>query len=431
MGSYCSLSLAGYEIDSSKSYINPFWSCLFKEGDKRSKQVKYDAYYTEPLGDDDQVPTSEYAATAKTMKLRLEILGYTLEGAKKIFTAGMENVMTERIEFYRKYDSTNGETHIKHLKTLADAGFDGWVLLLKHIFDSKMSRWDIKQDRDLSTDDLYNFMMRFDDAFEDIYLGYPSSDQGFFIRAALEAVANDAELVLDITSLVYAGYYEEDETVCQTTSQAYINSNLKFQKVIILTEGTSDSSILSRSLKLLYPKIADYFSFLDFDSIKPDGGSSALERMVKSFAAAGINNKIIAIFDNDAAGMVAFKRLKAKALPENISVITLPNLSLAKQYPTIGPQGNTVEDINGRACSIEMYLGTDVLTHSGQLIPVHWRNLEEQINQYQGEVAKKAQVQQDFLKKLSSAEKSGSTNNGDWLGLELIFSTIFKEASTI
>ena len=61
------------------------------------------------------------------------------------------------------------------------------------------------------------------------------------------------------------------------------------------------------------------------------------------------------------------------ALPANIRIATLPDIALTQAYPTLDREGRSqVEDVNGRARGIEMYLGTDVLTHNGILEPVQW-----------------------------------------------------------
>lgn len=40
-----------------------------------------------------------------------------------------------------------------------------------------------------------------------------------------------------------------------------------------------------------------------------------------------------------------------------------------KKHPTLGPNGTSKMDINGLACSVELYLGTDILTRGNGLIP--------------------------------------------------------------
>lgn len=430
MGSYCALSLNGYEIDQSGSYINKFWSCLFNEDDKRSQLAPYDLYFIKPIADNNQVPTYEYAASAETMKMRLEILGYTLDKVKSEYVTRLNNAVLMK----QKSNSESSEPYKvrdeKHLTSLSIGGFEYWLHLIKYIFDNKIN---IYSNGLAEEDEIYRFILDYNDYDEDLYLGYPNIGIGYFLRGALEVVDPYSELILDITSLVDSGYYEADEAVCTSTAQAHIDSTLEFQKIIILTEGSSDSSILSKALKLLYPKVESYFSFLDFDSYKAEGGAAMLEKTVKSFAAAGINNKIIALFDYDAAGMVATARLKKRKLPDNIRVITLPQINIATNYPTNGPQGKTNENVNGRACSIEMYLGVDVLTDaSGQLAPVEWRSLEPQINTYQGEISGKAELQKKFQQKTSITTKKGSIQpEHDWSGLRLVFESIFKASSTI
>lgn len=39
----------------------------------------------------------------------------------------------------------------------------------------------------------------------------------------------------------------------------------------------------------------------------------------------------------------------------------LPDLEMCRHYPTIGPGGSSIDNINGRACSIEMFLGKAIL----------------------------------------------------------------------
>jgi hypothetical protein len=34
-------------------------------------------------------------------------------------------------------------------------------------------------------------------------------------------------------------------------------------------------------------------------------------------------------------------------------------------------------NVNGLACSIEMYFGVDVLTRNNELIPIQWKGFEE------------------------------------------------------
>ncbi|RZK27223.1 MAG: hypothetical protein EOO43_00265 [Flavobacterium sp.] len=425
MGSYCQLYLDGYQIDTTKSYIHPFWSCIFKEQDRISRQVHFSEYYTEALFDTDMVPTNEYSATVETIKKRLELLGYTIAKTKVQYSLRLKEKIEEAEESSADHPSDYLLTDLKHMKQLQTGGFNYWIDMAQEImFERKTQYWDIESGEG-EQDDICVWALN---SFEDTYLKFPEESYGYFLRAALEAAENNANLVLDITSLVHAGYYAEDEPVCENTARGHINSTREFEKIILLTEGSSDSEILSSSLKLLYPELVDYISLMDFGSIKPEGGTSALERTVKSFAAAGINNKIIAIFDNDVAGHSSIKRLESISLPTNIRVISLPDLQIGERYPTKGPQGKTFENINGRACSIELYFGEDVLVNSGDLIPITWKGFEPKVNAYQGEIQDKNLVQNRFNMKLKQAENSEEINLNHWNDMNSIFESIFKTA---
>jgi hypothetical protein len=421
MGSYSSLSIAGYEVDWSKSYIKPFWARLFTEKDKRSRNVPYDEYYSRPINDTDLGPTFEYAASAQAIKLRLEILGYSLESTKLVFTKGIKNLIKEQEQY-----NFDNDTELKHLKTLDEGGFYFWVSLLKKILDRDEIA--TSDEKPVADRDIYSFIIG-DGQIEDTVLGYPHISTGDLIRGILEAVDDDDEVLLDMTHLVIAGYYSEQEKVCENAVQARVNNTLEFQKIIILTEGSSDSKILSKSLEILYPEVADYFSFMDFGATRSEGGSSALERTVKSFAAAGINNKVLALFDNDAAGVAAQRRLSKVKWPNNIRILRLPDLPLGMNYPTVGAQGATLENINGRACSIELYLGEEILKEGDEFISVHWRNLEDQINEYQGEIFQKNSIQEEFFIKLAKSQTEDLQK--DWSGLRLIFKELFTIAGKI
>jgi hypothetical protein len=427
MGSYCSLSINEFEIDSSKSYINPFMALIFNENDKRVRRIHYAKYYTEAIEDNtEDVNCFEYAATSGVIRDRLELLGHSLEKSVQAYSNCLQNTISERREW-----GLGDHYTVDHLETLKKIGFVGWTDIIRKIIRDGISKYSLNQARDRSKDDLLTFVLDCDD--EELFLGYPVTDYGLALRAILEALDETDEFVLDITSLVSSGYYHQEEKVCENTARRMQSQSLPFQKILILTEGSSDTFILSKSLKLLYPHLKEYFSFMDFASVRPDGGTSALERTVKSFAAAGLNNKILVLFDNDTAGLSAFNALKKSKLPTNIKLLVLPNLDFAKSYPTIGPQGFMDADINGRACSIELYLGKNVISeNNGAFIPVRWSSLDSRQNDYQGEIIQKAQIQEKF-KEILLLTESDATKLClyEWDDIREIFKMLFAEAAKL
>ena len=172
----------------------------------------------------------------------------------------------------------------------------------------------------------------------------------------------------------------------------------------------------------MYPHLADYFHFFDFTGGNVPGGVGQLANLVRAFAAADVRHRILALFDNDTAAKAALSTLDLGRLPSNIAVQHYPNLPLARNYPTIGPAGEALMDVNGLAGSIEIYLGEDVLRKTnGNLSPVQWTGYDRKVHTYQGEIQDKKKVLDRFWDKLSSCESLPSqSSNHDWDGIRAI-----------
>jgi hypothetical protein len=170
----------------------------------------------------------------------------------------------------------------------------------------------------------------------------------------------------------------------------------------ILAEGTTDIEFLRASLRACYPHFLEFFGFFDHHELSVDGGAPFLVKFVKAFAAAKVSAEIIVIFDNDVAGREAARQLSKLKLPPNFTILTLPDIELARAYETIGPEGEHVADVNGRAGAIELYLGKHSLTlASGRLSPVRWTSFDRGAKQYQGEVEDKPQIHDRFRREIA------------------------------
>lgn len=174
--------------------------------------------------------------------------------------------------------------------------------------------------------------------------------------------------------------------------------------VLILTEGTSDTKILSRAIRAMYPEFADMYEFIDFEEFKIEGGVSAATKMIKAFAGVRLSQKTIGLFDNDAAGWEQKNLLdRMTNLPPSIRVMVLPDVEIGKDYPTLGPEGLRGMDINGSACSIELFLGRKAISdESGNLRPVRWTAWNKAAGRYQGELENKNAATQHFLDALKA-----------------------------
>jgi len=179
------------------------------------------------------------------------------------------------------------------------------------------------------------------------------------------------------------------------------------------------------------PHMMEYFSFFDFDLSSSEGGAPALVRMIRAFIGAGIKNRVVAIFDNDSAAKGALGPLRRQGpLPRNFRVLQLPPLPLLRSYPTEGPSGTVRENVNGRAASIELYFGEDVLRRSdGSLTPVQWSAVEGGIRAWQGAVTDtdKARLQRAFADKVERWRgKAVPLDERTWDGMRRIIRSLTR-----
>ena len=264
-------------------------------------------------------------------------------------------------------------------------------------------------------------------------------DERLALRAALLSFP-DSEVILEVAHLEGARFVEaaQRSTVASSAVRLLDGMSGMHTPVIVLTEGRTDAEFLKAGLDILYPYLSDLIRFLDYDQ-KAEGGAGALVRMVRAFGAAGIVNRVVAMFDNDTAAADAMRVLDFEKLPIHIQVRTYPRIEVAELYPTIGPPvglspGGSIAlaDVNGLAGSIEMYLGRDVLRDSeGELRPVQWKSYISAVGRYQGEILDKAGIHASFREKCRLAvSRPDVISHQDWDGIRLIIDTIRKAAQS-
>lgn len=244
-------------------------------------------------------------------------------------------------------------------------------------------------------------------------LGAYFSDIRLLLRGVLDALPEAKEAVLDYSALVGGGYYDENEPVCANARLRWTEIHPAYSPIVLLTEGRSDTRVLSAALEAMAPHLADIFSFLDFDGLKIEGSADTLAKTMRAFVGARVSTRMVAVFDNDTAGAAALASLADIAFPPNLRAILLPPSSVASDYPTTGPQGLLRMDVNGLACSIELYLGKNALTdETGELRPVRWTGYNTKIGRYQGAVEGKPIIEEHFfaaLARSASPEEARST----------------------
>lgn len=433
MGQYCELYISDYPIATTKNEIDPFILSLFQPEDLKNFERligdRNQLLYGRGDSDEETEQAVEYSNTAKNIKDRLEIMGFTLKKAMSEFEISKEESI-ERLTGYLndKNFTSNPEIEAK-LKTekelLEKSSFNDFLVASKEIIDNGY-RYKVKiEELPKDTNPVIFYLLEHAHGLDQFPYNY---DQRVLLRALLEFTPNDKKITYDITELIDQEYYEDEiENIYEDTIQNITYDYELGEKILILTEGSSDILILQGAMNVLYPHLTGYYSFMDFGISNASGSAGSLVASVKSFVGAGIKNRVIALFDNDTAAESALRGFQKTIIPKNIKILQYPNIKIAEDYPTLGPSGISQMNINGLACSIELYLGKDILSKDGNLIPVQWKGYDQTLGKYQGEIIDKSTVQKQFQSKIEEClTDSAKTSKYDWTELNELLQAIFN-----
>lgn len=362
MGSMITLGLGKLEIDWGKNNFFRNHSKLFEQTDV--KNISY--YYA-----DNEIDQQEgYSKKLKFVKLRLELLGYTLDTLEKIFNDYLQEAeeheqapkitFNRLIEIIKSLNIDNIDFDEEHNPYDYDFG----EFVKKYLFEQNEFKSIFSGD-ELSDCNLANFLENIDP---------------YFLLRVLSENQNNLELNLEwrYADVVDNGWVSKEEI-----QQGLQNSD----KYLIVTEGSSDSFIIKKAIEILYPEIKDFFYFIDMHEHYPFTGTGNLYKFSQGLASINIQNNVILIYDNDVAGIEKFNKTSEITLPKNMKVMHLPYHDDFKNFNTIGPNGKSLEDINGKAVAIELFLDLDYKEKKEHC--VRWTTYNKEFNMYQGELIHK------------------------------------------
>jgi HEPN/Toprim N-terminal domain 1 len=349
-----------------------------------------------------------YRALVKTVARRLDILGHTLRRARIAYDEGVQDLSDYELEHWPT-------------ELLGPGGFDRWMqvdaayptgagchacgVISRPYPNATCPECGHRGPASPLGDDFH---------------GFPKPYGLLVLRCLVERYPPQTLVTLDLTDLLDNGFISEEPDPERFQGRT---------KTLIVTEGKSDSRLLRRAIDILFHEYRDFFSFIDYETANARGGTAELVQFVKMLTGCGIKNRMVVLFDNDAAGHDALAQVQRNGnLPENVFALTLPSLDLFEFYPTLGPDGPARSDIDGRACSLELYLGMNALTDPqvGE-IPIRWGGFNERLGRYQGAISNrdKGQVQERFERILEEVEQEPEKRDQyDFSGVEAVFEAI-------
>jgi hypothetical protein len=347
--------------------------------------------------DDDHPTEYRYEATVEVIRDRLEIMGYTAAQWREELEEFRQFKLAETEALITKVED-EGRPSSRALRTaliLKQSTPERWINTLMAML---WNRWGARPcakswalEKALSDGEYGPIQIPFEDTLS-------------LLRAAIDLHEDTETVRFEFSNAVWNEDVDPVTTFTQNAKDSLFGRAQAVEKIIVLTEGKADSRILHTSLERLYPHLKHMYSFLHHSAFKAQGGTGELERLARGFAGAGISNRVVVLFDNDTAGVAAAQRLSRAELPGNFRILTLPELEMARSYPTIGPTGPAVADVNGRACGIELYCGQKALTgEDGELCPIQWTGYDSGMKRYQGEPLEKEKIKERFYKILEHA----------------------------
>lgn len=407
MSEYASYNIKKLEFWNNSSYLDfDFAGYLFTNNDLEIKSnVKYDDE------DEDEIPHDEYKykTTVKKAIERLDAIGITEKSVENEFNQKILDCMDyegllEHLNIpIEDWDAKRIERTKKYVTFLK------WKNALKKFIHFELEHGNISSSTDVSS-----FFRKENECEKIIYYSknnYLDEFAGYYgiywnhidpikvVRIILSCCPLDEIIELDVTRLIGYSYNSIKELMINDPTP----------KNIILVEGTSDKWILEFALKMIYPHLENLFYFMDFEwanGAKRPGGVDNIANNMKAFIASRLKANFIALFDNDTIGVQKKRQLEneIKTIPNNVRIMNYPIISETKSYPTLAPNGKIVDDdINCRACSIELYLPDDIIKdENGVLYPIIWTSLiDYKINgqpfkSYQGVIDGKVNIKKNI-----------------------------------
>lgn len=392
MGSMVSFGIGKLELDWGKNNSYSDHGSLFQLSDV--KDIPY--YYSDNIIEYKEGLSRKLGST----KRRLDLLGYNLDSLKKQY----EDHLNEVPEYYPDIPLP----------------FDDFYSIISNLDISKMTLDDEWEDYDpgeflskyLFKHSEFNKIRNLSEIVDkDIGLVFESIDPYITLRILAENQANnDLDVFWSYADIVNNGWVRRDE-IFEKVGVG--------QEILFVTEGSSDTHILKKAIQLLYSDISDFFTFIDMEDNYPFTGDGNLYNFCKGLISIGIKKNVLVIFDNDVAGVAKYNQLSEMDVPSNMHIIKLPNHASFESYKTIGPQGESFENINGTAVAIECFLDHSVVDSTESCI--RWTSYNKSLDAYQGELIDKDRYTRKFLK------FNHNNDNYDYEKLKFLIDFIYNE----
>lgn len=420
MGTEIKLEVGDVSISYAKNHMGTDFGYLFQPGDetrRKSDAINYD-YYEEHPNEKDELALHEASFVRPLSRVipRLVLSGSTIESARLEYEAIIAEAreIATHMEPPEKADFLTFEEYGALVCRYPLSSLSGGA----EFDDKEKAKGRLAADKDFArlplTDNFDSFWS--ESSFFAAKLAILTPESMLHVLA-LNPDNLDAEVKWEFGPLVVAGWASREN---------FEPGARRKQKILLATEGASDARIIRRSLEILRPDVADFFNFVDGDERHRFWGTGNLVKFGEGLLRIDVQNKVLFVFDNDAEGVDAYRKLHALELPSNMRLMLLPDLDDLRCFPTRGPEGEGISDINGRAAAIECYLDLNLPSYGPAR--VLWSNYKRDIDVWHGALEFKESYQRHFYDQAPEVLLSGSYDVSKLLKL---LDALIEEASLV
>jgi hypothetical protein len=277
MSSYADILVDNKQIFTYRNEVSPEALSLFRPEElKRIPSTASDAPPWSRYVDDEAIELCFYQVEAAVLREWLDVLGYSMVVLQGEFDRELAQTIERTRDFLGRKSLGKIRSDLKaELKALESLTFQSWLANVAAYISAPQAN-------------LTNPTGRSDKNGPLGFLDY--LDERLVMRAIAEA-AQRAVFTLDVTDLAEGGWMDPNSSEEDELVQSWLR---KESAPVIITEGRRDAQILQRSIGLLKPHLTDYIKFLDYD-FRNEGSAASAVGTIKSFAAAGISNRVLVL----------------------------------------------------------------------------------------------------------------------------------------
>ncbi|TSP14044.1 HEPN/Toprim-associated domain-containing protein [Cupriavidus campinensis] len=249
MNSHAYLRIAGYPIFVTKNYLSEW---MFRKEDQFVGEVPANSKFPQPLSaNGEMVQTYEFSASVKAMKRRLDILGFTLEAARREFHEACGK-LSELANSWHDY-ILHEDVEIYDRKQL-----DEWLPAIRALIEDPGGTLQRARE-ETEGSAIFALLLRLATYLREadfpLHLGIPATSFNGAMRIALEAMQDEDRCVLDATELVEGGWisnFHDHEAIGVPTTRFYASYTDSTSSALSLLSAVPGNDVL---LRMVYGNI--------------------------------------------------------------------------------------------------------------------------------------------------------------------------------